>query len=113
MPNRYKHLTFPSPEDINLKVKTKPSSRHGESTLLVEAARPVKGLVLRSKDGNASFSGNFLDLLPGELQRIVCKHLRREEELEWRCEYPLALHIHRAFEAHHKPDPADLGDTAC
>ncbi|KWU44931.1 glycoside hydrolase family 2 protein [Rhodotorula sp. JG-1b] len=90
-PEPYKHLTFPSPEDVNLKVKTEPSSRNGESTLLVQAARPVKGLVLRSKDGNASFSDNFLDLLPGEPQRIVCKHLRREEELEWRY----------------------LGDTAC
>ena len=113
MPNRYKHLTVPSPKEVNLKVKVEPSSSDGESTLLVQAARPDKGLVLRSKDGNASFSDNFLDLLPGEPQRVLCKHLRREEELEWRCEFPLALSVHQTIEAHHSLDPADLGDTAC
>lgn len=113
MLGRYKHLTFPSPKDVDVKVHIEPAlGSDGKSTILVQAARPVKGLVLRTKDGNASFSDNFLDLLPGEPQRVPCKHLRHGEELEWRCELPLALPVHPAAEAHQRLDPADLGDTA-
>lgn len=56
----------------------------GESTIVVQAARPVKGLVLRSKNGAAKFSDNFLDILPGDPHRVVCKGLGDPSELEWR-----------------------------
>ncbi|GAA5877376.1 hypothetical protein JCM3774_003578 [Rhodotorula dairenensis] len=85
-PEPYKHLTFPSPEDVDLKVELMTvEGTSGESTaVVVQAARPVKGLVLRSKDGNVAFSDNFLDLLPGETRRINCKGLRNTSELAWR-----------------------------
>lgn len=51
----------------------------------VRAARPVKGLVIRSSDGEARLSDNYLDIMPGDERSIDCWTEGGTSDIEWRC----------------------------
>ncbi|GAA5978449.1 hypothetical protein JCM10908_004358 [Rhodotorula pacifica] len=84
-PEPYVYLTLPSPKEVKLEVVVGASAAKNRQVILtVKADRPVKGLVLRSKTGDAKFSDNFLNLIPGDTQRVTCRGLKGQADLEWR-----------------------------
>jgi len=76
-PQPFKFLTFPSAQDIDLKVII----NEAEETITVKAKRPVKGLIFEYAE--VEFDDNVLDLMPDDDQ-VVCVKGLKGSKLRWR-----------------------------
>lgn len=53
-------------------------------TITIDAARPVKGLIL-SFSTDVWLSDNALDLIPSDERVLTVKGLQKDSKLSWRC----------------------------
>jgi beta-mannosidase len=76
---------FKPPKDLQLKKPTLTMSASGTAkgmTLIIEANTLAKNVLLTCGDGDALFSENYFDLLPGTKKSITVKTKLSEKELE-------------------------------
>ncbi|GAA5900435.1 beta-mannosidase [Sporobolomyces salmoneus] len=77
-PEPFKYLEFANEETIDLKVELSIT----DQTVTLEAARPVKGIVLRAND-ECSLTDNFIDLVPGQEITIGIRGATEQTKLSW------------------------------
>ncbi|KAL1661316.1 glycoside hydrolase family 2 protein [Schizophyllum commune] len=79
-PQPYRYLRFPDP---GLKVTVGDAGEDGAREVVLESAKPAKGVFFTVKEGgeHLRWSDNALDLMPGDVQKVTVWGLREPETL--------------------------------
>ena len=83
-PEPFKYLTFPTPEEVSLKLDVSSTEDGGWATIRVGVERPIKGLVLDVEGEDAKWSDQAVDMVPGDDQVVKVWNLQGRGEIKAR-----------------------------